>query len=230
MKELEISAKTVEEATKKALEELGVGLSEIEITVLNEGKSGILGLGAESARIRVKTLDKPEPGNEAPSTEIASITQAILTTLLDKMGVSATVTQESSPLLSDEEEMDSEIAFNVEGEDLGVLIGRRGQTLACLQYIVRLMVAQKTRNWVPISIDVEGYKARRYESLKILAHHVAEQVRTNRTSFKLEPMPAFERRIIHITLAHDPDVTTESTGEGEARKVVVIPKRKDTRR
>jgi spoIIIJ-associated protein len=222
MKELEISAKTVEEATKKALEQLGVGLNEVEITVLNEGRGGILGLGAENAKIRVKTLTPEEPA--APDT--LQIARETLETLLNKMGVSATITDKTEPFGDEGEGQEKPIAFDVRGEDLGSLIGRRGQTLACLQYIVRLIVAQKTRSWVPIVIDVEDYKQRRYEALRTLAHHIAEQVRLKKTAFKLEPMPAYERRIIHMTLANDPDVTTESTGEGESRKVVVTPKRK----
>jgi len=116
------------------------------------------------------------------------------------------------------------LVFNVAGDDLGILIGRRGQTIDALQYLVRLISSRQSRSKIPIIVDVENYKQHRYESLRVLALNVAAQVKARRTSFRLEPMPAFERRIIHLTLANDPDVTTESIGEGEARKVVVEPK------
>ena len=94
------------------------------------------------------------------------------------------------------------------------------------RYIVRLIVANKAKARVPIVIDVEGYKQRRYEALRALAHRMAEQVKARGRPFALEPMPAYERRIIHMALADDPDVTTESVGEGEVRKVVIMPKPK----
>jgi len=112
----------------------------------------------------------------------------------------------------------------VRGEDLGILIGRRGQTLASLQYMVRLIVGHQAQAGLPIIVDIEGYKQRRYEALRELAWRIAEQVKVSKSPFSLEPMPAFERRIIHITLADSPDVTTESTGFGEVRKVVIKPK------
>jgi spoIIIJ-associated protein len=118
----------------------------------------------------------------------------------------------------------SSIGLNIEGEDLGILIGRRGQTMVSLQYIVRLIMVHKMQVQMPIVLDVEGYKQRRCEGLRILATRLAEQVKTRKEPFTMEPMTAFERRVIHITLAGHPDVTTESTGVGEARKVVITPK------
>ena len=126
-----------------------------------------------------------------------------------------------------EEGESNPVIFNITGDDLGILIGRRGQTLDALQYLVRLITSRQTKSKTPIMIDVENYKQRRYEDLRTLALNVAAQVKARRSSFRLEPMPAFERRIIHLTLANDPDVTTESIGEGEARKVVVLPKVKN---
>jgi spoIIIJ-associated protein len=112
----------------------------------------------------------------------------------------------------------------VEGDDLGILIGRRGQTLSCLQYLVRIIVGHQKNVWLPIVIDVESYKQRRCNALQAMAWRIAEQVKQGREPFALEPMPAFDRRIIHIALADHPDVTTESSGEGEARRVVIVPK------
>jgi len=117
------------------------------------------------------------------------------------------------------------VTLNIEGDDLGVLIGRRGETLASLQYIVRLIVSEKLKEWMPINVDVAGYKKRRYESLQNLALRLAEQVKSNRRLITLEPMPADERRIIHLALTDHPDVTTQSMGEGEMRKVAILLKK-----
>ena len=116
------------------------------------------------------------------------------------------------------------IALNIEGDDLGILIGRRGQTLASLEYIVRLIVAGQLKAWLPLTVDIAGYKKRRRDSLQKLALHLAEQVKSRHRAATLEPMPADERRIIHLTLADHPDVTTHSLGEGENRKVVILLK------
>ena len=220
MENLEISAKTVEEAIHQALEQLGVGREEVEVTVLSEGKAGILGLGSEEARIRVRPL-VPAPVRVSDEAKTA---KSVLETLLAAMGVSASVVSHEKSLVEEKEETTSPIAFDIEGDDLGILIGRRGQTLASLQYIVRLIVAYQLKAWTPIIIDVEGYKQRRYQALQALAYRMAERVQVRRIPFALEPMPAYERRIIHLTLAEHPDVTTQSVGEGEMRKVVILLK------
>jgi len=217
MKEVEVSAKTVAEAIKLALEELGTSREEVEVHIISEGRHGILGVGAEEARVRVKLL-KPtpsetglEPGQES---EIVSVTQGILEAMLIKMGVIASVMPQAG----------APVTFDIEGENLGILIGRRGQTLASLQYIVRLMVAHQTKALVPIVIDVNGYKKRRYQALQALAWRMVEQVAASGKPFTLRPMPAYERRIIHLALVDHPDVTTQSIGVGEARRVVILPK------
>jgi spoIIIJ-associated protein len=151
-------------------------------------------------------------------------TRSVLETLLTAMGITASVIILEQPSAGGSEEEPSPVTFDIRGDDLGILIGRHGQTLSCLQYIVRLIVSQQTKAWVPIIIDVEGYKQRRYEALRALAWRMAEQVEANGMPFTLEPMPAYERRIIHLALAEHPAVTTESIGEGEARKVVILPK------
>ena len=158
-----------------------------------------------------------------PEEESTGVAKDIIEALLAMMGLTASVArQETGPASGDEEETAAPITFNIEGNDLGLLIGRRGQTLACLQYIVRLIVGQQTGSWLPIVIDVEGYKQRRFEALQTLALRIAERVRTSKMPFTLEPMPAYERRITHLTLADHPDVTTQSIGEGESRKVVIL--------
>lgn len=117
------------------------------------------------------------------------------------------------------------IGLNIIGDDLGILIGRRGQTMVALQHVIRLILSHQLQVKTPIVLDVEGYKERRCESLRSLADRLADQVKTRHVSFAMEPMTAFERRVVHISLADHPDVYTESTGEGEGRKVVILPKK-----
>ncbi len=161
--------------------------------------------------------------------DIAEVAKNALETLLSLMEVSASVMPSAALLAGGEEEGATDsITLEIEGEDLGILIGRRGQTLSCLQYIVRLIVGHQTKVWLPIVIDVEGYKRRRYDALQALAWRMAEMVKTRREPFALEPMSAFDRRVIHLALADHPDVTTQSSGEGEARKVVILPREQFT--
>lgn len=215
MRELEVSGRTVDEAVRKALEQLGVGEDEVEVVVLKKGRAGLLGVGAEEARVKVKLL-KQRPGKG----DIPALAKDVLTNLLKHMGIKAEVNVVAPS------GGDLPISLDIEGDDLGVLIGRRGQTLASLQYLVRLIVSEKLKIWVPINVDVAGYKKRRYESLRSLALRLAEQVKRGRRVITLEPMPADERRVIHLALADHPDVTTQSMGEGEGRKVAIFPKKR----
>ncbi len=176
-----------------------------------------MGLGAEEALIRVEPLV-----SASEESDVADTAKGILEALLSMMAVTASVVSPTRSFV--EGEATAPIAFDIKGDDLGILIGRRGQTLSCLQYIVRLIVGHQTEAWVPIVIDVEGYKQRRYEALQALAWRIAEQVKAGQTPFTLEPMSAYERRIIHLALAEHPDVITQSIGEGEARQVVILPK------
>ena len=201
------------------MEELAARREEVKVDVLSEGKPGILGLGSEEARIRVERLS-PMP---EPEGDVEEVSERILETLLDLMGVECTIAPQSHQTTDGEEQITLPVGFDVQGEDLGILIGRRGQTLAALQYVVRLIVNHQMEAWTPIVIDVQGYKQRRADALQALAVRMAEQVRVKGVPFTLEPMPAYERRVIHLALADHPDVTTESTGEGDARKVVILP-------
>jgi spoIIIJ-associated protein len=160
----------------------------------------------------------------AKQKEIFEATKEVLEQLLDLMGLPAKVSLSDEFTVTDENGEVASVGLNIEGEDLGIIIGRRGQTMASLQQIVRLIIAHKMQIKVPIVLDVENYKQRRCEGLRILANRLAEQVKVKKTPFSMEPMSAFERRIIHLALADHPDVTTESTGFGESRKVVIIPK------
>ena len=156
--------------------------------------------------------------------EIAETARSVLETLLDLMEIPASVETVHGELIESEVGVPNSVTLNVEGDDLGILIGRRGQTLSCLQYMVRIIIGHQEKVWLPIVIDVEGYKQRRCNALQTLAFRVAEQVTQKKEPFALEPMPAFDRRIIHLALVDHQDVTTESSGEGEARRVVIIPK------
>jgi spoIIIJ-associated protein len=149
----------------------------------------------------------------------------VLEILLGLMDIPASVAHSAEFTVEDEEGNASSIGLNIEGEDLGILIGRRGQTMASLQHVVRLILSHQMQVKMPVVIDVECYKQRRCEGLRALARRLAEQVKVRRMPFTMEPMPAFERRVIHMALADHPDVTTESTGLGETRKVVILPKR-----
>ena len=228
MEPLEISAKTTEEAIQIALTQLNASRDEVKVDVVSEGKPGLLGIGAEEAIIIVEMLTpRPEPEESETESEedIAGIAESILERLLELMELEATIQRQTFQTTNGEEQVTSPLAFNVMGDDLGILIGRRGQTLATLQYMLRLMVSHQTKVWTPIVIDVEGYKQRRSEALQALAVRMAEQVRTRGTPFTLEPMPAYERRIIHLALADHPNVTTQSIGEGDLRKVVIQPEK-----
>lgn len=219
-REFEISARTVEEATRVALAQLGVTREEVDITVLKKGKSGLLGVGAEDARIKVMLLDDEDERQPGAMSDAADTARQVLSDILRAMGISATVDVTGS---GDE---GVPVTLNIEGDDLGVLIGRRGQALSSLQYLVRLIVAEKLKKWVSVNVDVDWYKKRHYEALKKLALRLAEQVAKRRRPITMEPMPPDERRIVHITLADDPDVMTQSTGDGDGRRVVIQSRKK----
>ena len=140
------------------------------------------------------------------------------------LGFRATLV-ETAPPIPVPATSDITVAFDVRGRDLGLLIGRRGQTLASIQFVVNMMVNRKLRNSALVVVDVEGYRARRYLALRTLAERMADRVRRNGQPVTLEPMNASERRIIHMTLQDYQDVATQSVGEGENRKVTVVPKR-----
>lgn len=214
MRELEVSAKTIEDAVRLAAEQLGVSKDDIEVIILKKGKSGVLGVGAEDARIRAILHDKEEveTGDEGDTADTA---RQVLSDILRAMGFSATVDVTRS---YDE---NTPVMLNIEGDDLGVLIGRRGQALSSLQYLVRLIVAEKLKKWVSLNVDVDWYKKRHYEALKKLALRMADQVAKRRRPVNMEPMPPDERRIVHLELANHPDVSTVSMGEGEGRHIVI---------
>jgi spoIIIJ-associated protein len=165
---------------------------------------------------------QPSRGSEARLEDVAS---DVVSTLLDKMGALAAVevVDRGGKLDRDSGEV-SPLTLNIVGDDLGGLIGRRGETLRNLQFIVRLIVSRRMGEWPNLILDVENYKAKRMVTLRTLARRMADQVRQTHQMVVLEPMPAHERRIVHLSLRDDPDVYTESTGEDEARQVQIIPR------
>jgi len=212
MESLETSAKTVEEAVELALEKLGASREEVEVVVLKEGKPGIFGFGGEDATVRVLRRQTDEVRQEA-----AALARQMLEKLLSLMRVSASIEEKET---SQEER--ALVGLEINGDDLGILIGRRGQTLASLQYLVYLMVNHQLKARVSMTIDVAGYRERRKEALRDLAWRMAERVTATGQTVPLEPMPASERRIIHLALQDCHGVITQSVGEGDYRKVTIL--------
>jgi spoIIIJ-associated protein len=209
----------VEEAIQQALEQLGLSEEEVEIKVIKAGKSGILGFGSEEATVRVTPLPKMGPEQK----EIASVSEEVLNKILELIKVEATVELKYAYEMAGPDI--APIALDIKGNDLGILIGRRGQTLASLQHIVRLIVAHRLKARAPLTLDVEGYKQRRYRELQELALSLARKVETSGQAITLEPMPANERRIVHLALTENSNVLTRSIGEGEVRKVIISPRK-----
>jgi spoIIIJ-associated protein len=226
---LEVIAPSVEEAIAQGVEELGLPEEELEVEVLDEGSKGFLGLGTRQVRVRL-TVRIEGPPEEAPRVEVppamddeeaVRIAQDTVEELLDRMGIQANVVAQWGEL--EPPGRIRPLLIDIRGDDLSILIGRRGETLTALQYITRLIVGKELKRPVAVVIDIEGYRARREGQLRRLARRVAEQaIETGRT-MSLEPMPANERRIIHIELKDNPKVETVSVGEGNRRKVTVIP-------
>jgi spoIIIJ-associated protein len=249
------SGKTVEDAITNGLEMLRVRRDQVDIEVITPGSRGVLGFGAENARVKllVKLPPEPEPEPEPiiepklepepkpleivaeppspveqlePGTDeeaAGEVGKEVLTEILRLMNVRASVEITVGHELADEGQPPP-IVLNITGEDLGILIGRRGDTLRALQYLVRLMVSHRLKHWTNLVVDVENYVIRRRRTLESLAQRVADQALRQGRMQALEPMPAYERRIIHVTLRKNPAVTTQSVGEGERRKVTIIPK------
>ena len=208
MREIVITAKTVEEAIELGLRELDVDRAEAEIDVVSRGKAGILGIGSEPARVRVTRIDTPS--------DVVKTTSEVIDNIISLLGVDVV-----STLTQVEREDLGGPVFEIEGDDAGLLIGRRGDTLKALQFLVKYLVSQKLEGNVNMLVDVEGYQARRYQSLMNMARGVAQRVADSGRPITLEPMPPNERRIVHMALADHHRVTTESTGSGSSRQVVV---------
>jgi spoIIIJ-associated protein len=234
---VEVTAPSIEEAVARGAAELGVPPDSVDVQVLDEGGKGMFGLGVRQPRVRL-TLKGAGPGlaeaNEedaAPPSptelseddaEALRVSEDTLHELLQRMGVDATVRarwgEPTGP------EVPRNVFVDLHGTDLSILIGHRGETLSALQYITRLIVGKELHRPLPIVLDVEGYRARREHQLRQLAQRMAQQAIERAQTMTLEPMSANERRIIHIELREHAQVTTESIGEGDHRKVTIIPR------
>lgn len=240
---IESSGADVETAIAAGLARLGVELSEVEVEILDEGKRGVLGLGAREALVRLTPKSPaaardepvappvvepvapvaPELAGTSPEKDQAEMARGVLLELLALMGLERVhVDARRAEPAPDEKE--PPWVLDINGPDADVLIDRRGQTMAALQHITRLIVGREMEGWVHLVIDVGGFKARREKSLHRMARQMAEQAARTHRRVVLEPMPPHERRIVHMALRDDPDVVTESIGEGERRKVTIIPR------
>ncbi len=225
MKSIEISARTVAEAIQLALAQLGKDRDEVAIEVLEAGGDD------EEALVRVTVVDDDEVAQvsqEQPTAEndVEKLSRRILEELLERMDVQAYVTAVRTTVPGQRGEPEETITLHVEGADeeaMGLLIGRRGETLRSVQFMVNLLVSRKVQKWPQVVVDVGNYRQRRQESLEGLARRMAERVRQSGRPLTLEPMGAYERRIVHLALRGDPTVYTESSGEGDNRKVVIYP-------
>lgn len=199
----EFSAKTADEALTNALIQLETTSDQIEYEVIEEEKSGILGLFSKPARIRVRKKE-----------EVTDVVRNFLTKTFEAMKIDVEIEMEY-------DETDNLINIELKGNEMGMLIGKRGQTLDALQYLTSLVANKKTENYIKIKIDTENYRERRKETIENLARNVASKVKkTGRPAF-LEPMNPYERRIIHAALQTDKYVDTHSEGDEPHRKVVI---------
>ena len=199
----EFAAKTVDEALTNAMLELGTTADNLEYEVIEKESSGFLGMFGKPARIKVRLKKSLE--NTAKN-------------FLEKVFKAMDIKTEIEMIYNEESEM---LEINLIGEGIGVLIGKRGQTLDSLQYLVSLVINRETENYVKVKLDTENYRARRKETLENLAKNIAYKVKRNRRSVTLEPMNPYERRIIHSALQNDKFVETYSEGEEPYRKVVI---------
>ena len=213
----EFKAKTVEEAVTAATVALGITSDELEYEVVEKGSTGFLGLGAKPAIIKAKKKEE-EVVNQTVSTGLVDKTKVYLDSLFKAMDIETEVT-------IDFDEENNNMDINLEGSEMGILIGKRGQTLDALQYLISLYVNKESEAYVRVKLDTENYRARRKDTLENLAKNIAFKVKRSRRSVTLEPMNPYERRIIHYALQNDKYVATRSEGEEPYRKVVVYLKK-----
>jgi len=206
LKAVEKTGKTVDDAVSQALIDLGASREEVEVTVLDEPSKGIFGIfGAKMARVMVSLKN-------GPSQKATNLLKNIFRAMQIQVGIKAN-------------EKDHEIQINLEGDDLGILIGRRGETLDSLQYLVNLSVNKNQEVRKKIIIDIEGYRRRREETLQKLALKLADKAKQRGRNVVLEPMSSQERRIIHTVLQGRDDIYTFSEGEEPLRKIIIAPKK-----
>nr|WP_044199269.1 RNA-binding cell elongation regulator Jag/EloR [Oscillochloris trichoides] len=228
MKSIEISARTVAEAVELALAQLGKDRDEVAIAVLDSGEAG------DEALVRVTVVDDDDDAEVVPPPlvdddtvgGVGAVARQILEDLLSRMDIHAYVTAVLTRVPGQKGDIEETVTLHVEGADeeaMGLLIGRRGETLRSLQFLLNLLVSRRVQKWPQVVVDVGNYRQRRQESLEGLARRMAERVRQTGRPIMLEPMAAYERRIVHLALRDDKSIYTESSGEGEHRKIVIYP-------
>lgn len=245
MEMIEVTANSVDAAISKGLAELNATPGDVMIEVLEEPNTGLFGFGAREARVRIvligrrkgeereETEDEPrnEPDGQERFTlpevsedeldEDAIVGRQVLVELLEKMRIDAQVNVHRA---DDDDDDDPHWMLNVSGKRINRLIGRRGETLSCLQHVLRLICSRRLERRANVIVDVAGYKTGRSKRLRGLAQRMAKQAVQQGRTITLEPMHANERRIIHLTLRGRQDVLTRSVGEGRTRKVTIVPK------
>lgn len=207
---IEISAKTLNEAITEACQKFGVISDKLDYQVIEEGSAGFLGIGSKPAIIKAAVKMEEMSVEEVAENFLSDVFKAM------SMNVAVEVRYQE-----DEKTMDIELS----GEEMGVLIGKRGQTLDSLQYLVSLVVNRETEDYVRVKVDTEDYRQRRKETLENLAKNIAYKVKKTRRPVSLEPMNPYERRIIHSALQNDKYISTHSEGDDPFRRVVVTYKR-----
>ncbi|PIU83103.1 MAG: hypothetical protein COS68_05870 [Elusimicrobia bacterium CG06_land_8_20_14_3_00_38_11] len=234
--EIEVTGKTVDDAIGKGLEKLGIDKKDAEIKILDEGKSGLFGLmGFSPARIKisVKNGASASAKNNEKTDEISSVPQElhadtpavdyaavsknavkITEKILELSGFVAEVSTEASP---------RSIVLNISSDDSAILIGRQGQTIAALEYILKLILSKQESRGVKVTLDIDGYLERKNEKIVNKAREIEERVKMKNEPVEIK-LPASERKIIHLTLKDSEFVETVSEGEGEDRKLIVRPK------
>ena len=207
MEFVEFRGKTVDDALTNALVSLGTTSDQIEYEVIEKGSNGILGFGSKDAVIKVAKKSTPE-----------DVVKDFLTEVFDKMNLEVEI-------ITKFDEIEGVIDIELKGPEMGVLIGKRGQTLDSLQYLTNLAVNRKSDNYLRVKIDTEDYRRRRKETLENLAKNMAYKVKRTKRPVSLEAMNPYERRIIHSALQNDKYVVTHSEGEEPYRHVVITLKK-----
>ena len=205
---IEVSAKTVSDAITEACQKLGVTSDKLDYQVVEEGSSGFLGIGAKPAVIKAAVK----------KSSVEEVARAFLNDVFQAMNMEVVIDIKYN---EEEKSMDIELS----GNEMGVLIGKRGQTLDSLQYLASLVANKGEEEYVRVKVDTENYRQRRKDTLENLAKNIASKVRRTGRAVVLEPMNPYERRVIHSALQNDKYVTTHSEGEEPFRRVVVTLKR-----
>ena len=207
MEFIEVSAKTVSDAITEACQKLTVTSDKLEYEVVDEGSAGFLGIGSKPAVIKARVKSSVE-----------DTAKDFLKDVFEAMDLTVVVDVKY-------DEADNYMEIDLSGDEMGVLIGKRGQTLDSLQYLVSLVVNKNVENYIRVKVDTENYRQRRKETLENLAKNISYKVKRTKRPVSLEPMNPYERRIIHSALQNDKYVTTHSEGDEPFRHVVVVLKK-----